>query len=83
MKDKISNMFMFYVLYLYGIPLGIRVGNVVGKVVGMALMPSIPKSVLGHFCMIFLQNPDLDRGFNRPSIKGLTNTRSRVLLNPR
>ena len=42
MKDKISNMFMFYVLCLYRIPLGIRVGNVVGNVVGMELMPSMP-----------------------------------------
>ena len=53
MKDKISNMFMFYVLYLYRIPLGIRVGNVVGKVVGIALMPSIPNFIPGHFCLGF------------------------------
>ena len=52
MKDKISNMFMFYVLYLYRIPLVIRVGNEVGKVVGMALMPSMPKFILGQFCRI-------------------------------
>ena len=49
MKDKISNMFMFYVLCLYTIPLGIRLGNVVGNVVGMTLMPSVPKFIHGHF----------------------------------
>ena len=53
MKDKISNMFMFYVLSLYRIPLGIRVGNEVGKVVGMALMPPIPKLIPRHFCLRF------------------------------
>ena len=52
MKDKISNMFMFYVLCLYRIPLVIQVGNEVGKVVGMALMSSMPKFILGHFCRI-------------------------------
>ena len=73
MKDKISNMFMFYVLCRYRIPLGIRVGNEVRKVVGMELIPSIPKFIPGNFCMIFNKN--------RTSIEVIA--RSRVSKLPR
>ena len=37
-------------------------GNEVGKIVGMTLMPSMPKFIPGHFCMIFNKKSDLDRG---------------------
>ena len=68
MKDKISNMFMFYVYIKFC--LGIRVGNEVRRVVGMTLMPSMPKSIPAHFCKIVLKNQDLDRGFIESSMEG-------------
>ena len=67
---------MFYA-YI-GFCLGIRVGNEVSRVVGMALIPSMPKSIPIHFCMIFLQKPNLDQGFIGSSIEGLSNPQSRV-----
>ena len=51
-------MFMYYVYIEFC--LGIQVGNEVRSVVGMTLMPSIPKSIPGHFCMFVLQKLDLD-----------------------
>ena len=79
MKDKISNMFMYYVYIEFC--LGIWVGNEVRRVVGMTLMPSMPKSIPVHFCMIFLQKyrprsrfyRKLDRDFIGSSIEGLRN----------
>ena len=53
MKDKISNMFMFYLYVYIEFCLGIRVGNEVRRVVGMTLMPSMPKFIPGHFCLGF------------------------------
>ena len=50
--------------------LGIRVGNEVRRVVGMTLMPSMPKSIPTHFCMILKKNKDLNRGFIGSSIEG-------------
>ena len=75
-------MFMFNVYIEFC--LGIRVGNEVRKVVGMTLIPSMPKSISRHFCMIVLQNSNLDRGLhnyldrgvNKPSIKGPLKPRS-------
>ena len=69
MKDKISNMFMFYVYIEFC--LGIWVRNEVRRVVGMTLIPSMPKSIFGHFCMIVLQNSDLDRGLHNYLDRGL------------
>ena len=77
MKDKIGNIFMFYVLYLYRIPLGIQVENVVGKVVGMELMPSMPKFIPRDFCRILTKigprsRSELDRGPKKQRIISLT-----------
>ena len=58
-------------------------GNEVRRVVGMTLMPSMPKSIPAHFCMIFLQKLDLNRGFIKPSIKGLIKPSIEILIKPR
>ena len=58
MKDKISNMFMYYVYIEFC--LGIRVGNGVRRVVGMTLIPGMPNPIPAHFCMIVLQKLNLD-----------------------